>query len=124
MSRPRTSPFCSWMTQRWCALLEKLGAKVQVAEHGKQAIELYDDSIDLVILDLTMPVMDGVECLRQLRERHRDVCVLLSSGYPEEALATSNLASIYCVSADQPNHQDLNRFGKNTVLHGPAGQPG
>ena len=65
-------------------LLEKLGAKVQVAEHGKQAIELYDDSIDLVILDLTMPVMDGVECLRQLRERHRDVCVLLSSGYSDD----------------------------------------
>ena len=41
------------------------------------------DKIDLVLLDMTMPVMGGDEAFRQMKTIHPDVRVLLSSGYNE-----------------------------------------
>ncbi|MCP3985819.1 MAG: response regulator, partial [bacterium] len=39
-----------------------------------------------VILDLTMPHMDGDECFRELRRVRSDVLVILTSGYNEQEL--------------------------------------
>ena len=50
------------------AMLERYGYSVVVAENGKEAVELYRvlaDKIDLVLLDMTMPVMGGEETFRQ-----------------------------------------------------------
>jgi len=55
------------------ALLEKLGYRVIVAVGGKQAVEtLYSegDTIDMVILDLIMPGMDGSRTFDMIREIH------------------------------------------------------
>jgi DNA-binding NarL/FixJ family response regulator len=46
-----------------------------------KAVEIDDDGIDLVILDMIMPEMDGVTALRFLREKRPNVKVLISSGY-------------------------------------------
>ena len=51
-------------------LLQFLGLDVMTARDGREAVEIYGqhyDEIDLVILDLTMPRMDGVEAYRELR---------------------------------------------------------
>lgn len=64
--------------------LSGLGYKVIEASNGKEAIELYyskRDIIDLVILDLIMPVMGGEETLIRLREINPDVKVLIATGY-------------------------------------------
>ena len=64
--------------------LEKLGYKVLLAENGEVALTRYRahrQEIDLVILDLIMPVMNGVETFRKLRELDPKVRVLPSSGY-------------------------------------------
>ncbi|MBD3370750.1 response regulator, partial [Candidatus Fermentibacteria bacterium] len=69
------------------AMLEKLGFSVITAAEGKQAVELYKgnpENIDLVILDLTMPEMDGVEAFTRIRTMSRDVPVVLSSGYTQQ----------------------------------------
>jgi two-component system, cell cycle sensor histidine kinase and response regulator CckA len=66
------------------ALLEAIGYRVYGAEEGRQAIELYKthrDDIALVILDLTMPDMDGEETLENLKGINPDIKVILSSGY-------------------------------------------
>jgi CheY-like chemotaxis protein len=66
--------------------LELYGFSVVTAEDGARAIEVFReaaDRIDLVVLDLTMPVMDGEEALRHLREIRPDVRVVLSSGFSE-----------------------------------------
>ena len=68
------------------AMLERYGYTVLLAENGKEGVDLFRvtaDRIDLVILDMTMPVMSGEETLRNLRLIRTDVTVLLSSGYNE-----------------------------------------
>jgi CheY-like chemotaxis protein len=71
-------------------MLEFLGFRVLSASNGRDAIELFkahSDRIVGVILDLVMPVMDGEETLRGLRQLKTDVPVILSSGYTEEQFA-------------------------------------
>ena len=67
-------------------MLRHLGFKVLIAHNGREALECYQaarDEIVCVLLDLTMPVMDGHETFRELRAQNSDVCVILSSGYNE-----------------------------------------
>ena len=65
-------------------MLEKLGFKVVVAKSGSEAIKIYEEmheKIDLVILDMVMPEMNGGVVFDKLKERNDYVNVLLSSGY-------------------------------------------
>jgi len=67
--------------------LEKVGYNVLVAENGKIALEMREkhrDEIDLVLLDMTMPVMDGKETYQKLNELDPKLKVIVSSGYNEE----------------------------------------
>jgi two-component system, cell cycle sensor histidine kinase and response regulator CckA len=65
------------------AFLEKLGYRVIVARGGAEALEMIkgQTSIDLVILDLIMPGMDGGNTFDRIRELRPDMPVILSSGY-------------------------------------------
>jgi PAS domain S-box-containing protein len=70
-------------------MLEKLDLEVLTADSGLAALEIFEADpgrVDLVVLDLTMPIMDGEECLRELQRIRPDVRVLLSSGYNEREL--------------------------------------
>jgi signal transduction histidine kinase/HAMP domain-containing protein len=63
------------------------GAEVLTAVDGPSGIESYradPERIDLVILDVKMPGMSGIECFRALRGIRPGVKVLLSSGYNEQ----------------------------------------
>ena len=65
-------------------MLEHLGYSVLLAASGDEAIERYrrdGDRIDLVILDMTMPGMDGKETFDRLQALDSDVQVLLASGF-------------------------------------------
>ncbi len=70
--------------------LEKYGYHVLTAANGREALKVFQSNykaIDLVLLDMTMPVMSGEETLIRLREVRRDIRVIVSSGYNEiEAL--------------------------------------
>ena len=69
--------------------LNELGCKVLSAGNGQEALEILRSgkSVDLVVTDLGMPVMNGLELLRQIREseRLRDLPVILCSGDADEA---------------------------------------
>ncbi|MCP4420111.1 MAG: response regulator [Chloroflexi bacterium] len=67
------------------------GVQVIAAADGLEGLALYrqrQEDIHLVILDLSMPGMDGEATLKQLREISSDVPVLLSSGYSESEIAS------------------------------------
>jgi CheY-like chemotaxis protein len=66
--------------------LERIGCRVLSAEDGSLALEKVRRAtkpIDLVLLDLTMPVMDGVQTLRELRRLRPELSVMLMSGFAE-----------------------------------------
>lgn len=68
-------------------ILENLGYTVLLAENGKKAVELFrkeKNRIDLVLLDMIMPMMNGRDCFEQLRKIEADVKVVLSSGFSRE----------------------------------------
>ena len=67
--------------------LQAEGYRVLTAEDGQQGVEVFaqcKDEIDLVVLDLMMPHLNGAEALRHLREIEPAVRVLISSGYSPE----------------------------------------
>lgn len=67
-------------------MLKELGFVVITANDGKEAVTAFNDNPDIsfVILDLTMPHMDGEQCFRELRQLNPDVKVIMSSGYNEQ----------------------------------------
>jgi len=72
-------------------MLERCGFEVVVAEDGREAVDKFQanrGNIALVILDLTMPHLDGEACYRELRQIQPDVRVILSSGYNEQDVIT------------------------------------
>jgi PAS domain S-box-containing protein len=72
-------------------MLERLGFTVLTAADGLQAVERYRErgkEIDLVLMDMSMPNMDGAEAFGELRQLNPDVCVVLASGYSHEDVAT------------------------------------
>ncbi|MCX8011628.1 MAG: response regulator [Desulfobacterota bacterium] len=64
--------------------LEEEGYEVKVVANGKEALELLNSFIpDLVILDIKMPDISGIEVLQQIGVKFRNLPVILSSAYPE-----------------------------------------
>lgn len=64
--------------------LEEEGFSVEVACNGKEALEMLPHlRPDLVTLDIRMPVMDGIETLKKIRETERDLPIVLCSAYGE-----------------------------------------
>ncbi len=77
-------------------MLASLGYEVEVVSDGRQAVDYYrkhGGEVDLVLLDITMPVMDGRECFRALKEMDPEVKALLSTGHALNGAAQELLDS-------------------------------
>ncbi len=75
-------------------VLQRAGFNVLTAEDGQEGVDVYTenrDDISVVVLDLTMPRMNGAEAFAAMREICSDVQVILSSGY-DESDASGNFA--------------------------------
>jgi len=74
--------------------LERYGYSVAMAENGREGVERFEKlhpQLAAVILDMTMPVMNGEHALEQMRRISAIVPIVLSSGY-NEADATQRFA--------------------------------
>ena len=70
-------------------MLIVLGCKALIAANGEEGIALFEekkDEIDMIILDYTMPKLDGVATFLKLKEIKQEVRVILSSGYNSQEL--------------------------------------
>jgi PAS domain S-box-containing protein len=68
-------------------MLARLGFEVMLAHDGVEGLEIYRENMDAitcVIMDLTMPNMNGEECFRELRRLNHEVRVILCSGFNEQ----------------------------------------
>ena len=73
-------------------MLERMGFRVLLASDGREGVVIFRETeasgvrITCVLLDLTMPHMDGEEAFHELRRLRPDVTVVLASGYSEATL--------------------------------------
>lgn len=68
-------------------LLESQGYRVLTAANGGEGlVHVRNDTVNLVLLDLEMPVMNGPEFIGELRKQGLDIPVVVVSGYPDSAL--------------------------------------
>ena len=77
-------------------LLEANGYSVLTAEGGVQALQIFEEhAVDAVILDYSMPGMDGAEVATRMRQRRPETPILLLSAYvalPDEVLRLVDLS--------------------------------
>jgi len=70
------------------AILEHAGYEVLIAGDGREAVEVFRanaDSVSAVLLDMTMPVMNGAEAFALIRAIRPEVPIVVSTGYSEVA---------------------------------------
>lgn len=68
------------------------GWSITVAESGSKALELLErQPVDLVLSDIKMPDMDGLQLAEELRRSHPETPVVLMTGYPSVESAVSAL---------------------------------
>ena len=78
--------------------LEARGLKVEVADSGLAAIEkVRQKTFDVVVLDMVMPMMDGMETLKRLKAENPELQVILLTGY---ATVEKGVAAIQMGAAD------------------------
>src|ERR1043165_3330491 len=79
--------------QVYSRLLKRDGFGVLLAQNGLEAMEVFEHAdVDLVLSDIGMPDMNGVDLLKALRLRDLDVPVILMTGNPQLDSATEAVA--------------------------------
>jgi len=99
-------------------ILERLGFEVIPAANGKEALNLVKqrpDSLKLVLLDLTMPQMNGLDFFKELRRIQPSVSVLFCSGFhrsalPEELAEDSNIGFVQKPYSKDDLYREISRI--------------
>jgi len=55
------------------------------AVNGKQAVDICDDTVDLVLMDIEMPVMNGFEASKILREKYPSIPIVIQTAHCSQA---------------------------------------
>jgi diguanylate cyclase (GGDEF)-like protein len=63
--------------------LSDVGYNVQIASSGEEALEkIQGASFDIVLTDLMLPGMSGIEAIKKFKEIKSDICIIVITGYP------------------------------------------
>ncbi len=64
------------------------------AENGKKAVEKFNETKpDLVLMDITMPEMDGIQALKKIKEMDPGACVIMCSAMGQQAMVIEAIQS-------------------------------
>ena len=75
-------------------ILRKGGYEVCEAKHGAEMLQIYDvENPDLVMLDITMPVMDGLTALKELRKKDPKAKAIMCSAMGQQAMVMDAIQS-------------------------------
>ncbi len=82
----------AFMRMRSSTLLKELGHEVVEVEDGAQAVEAYKAApFDAVLLDITMPVMDGMEALKQIMTHDPEAKVAMVTAMGQQSIVMEAL---------------------------------
>ena len=97
--------------------LEDVGYRVTIAGTGVDAVAMLDTELpDLVLLDLRLPGMSGVDVLRAVRERSPDTQVIIITGYPDSDLVQRALRVSPVMMLAKPVHPETLLGAVATVM--------
>lgn len=75
------------------AMLAPSNAKITLAENGELALSYFNNSIDLILMDIQMPIMDGITATKKIREKNKTVPIIaLTANIIESDLREYNSA--------------------------------
>lgn len=83
-----------FMRMRCARLLTENGFEVVEAENGAQAIQAYQQhKPDVVLMDITMPEMDGLTALKEIRSRHPEARVAMLTALGQQGIVIEAIKS-------------------------------
>ncbi len=90
--------------------LEQQGEKVTTASSGQEALDvLSEKEIDVVILDIRMPGMDGIETLKEIKNRFPIVEVIMLTGHGSTETAVEGMKlGAFDYLMKPADHKDIN----------------
>ena len=78
-----------------CNSLNSILKEVVVADNGKEGLEKFkNDTFDLIITDLSMPVMSGTEMIMAIREINKEIPIIITTAYGSQNLEVQELAKV------------------------------
>ncbi|MDI3316174.1 MAG: response regulator [Bacillota bacterium] len=117
MSRVLVVDDSQFVRMRTAKLLRENGHEVLEAGDGREAVELYQrERPDLVLLDITMPQMDGLSALRQILSEDPGARVVMCTALAQKATVLEAIkigAKDFLVKPFQPDRllQSVERWG-------------
>lgn len=108
------------------ALLRRHGYEILEAADGQEAVEAFKANgreISVIVLDLSMPRMDGYEAFRAIRSIDPTARVILSSGYSERDAMRIVQGSSFSAFLQKPYDLSTLRAALEKIWPGPGNQP-
>lgn len=111
------------ITKSTARLLKRHGYSTLTAFNGREALAGYEhcrDGVDLVLLDMDMPEMDGTECLAGLKQLDPEVRVIVLSGHAPSPQATDPVKQGAMAFIQKPCDSEVLLATVRSVLDDPA----
>ncbi len=89
-------------------LLRSYNYKVTVASNGAEVLDALNSVLpDLMIIDQKMPVMDGIECIEQIKKREENIPIILAAGSPTDISDRTSFLKIDKILNKPYNFEEL-----------------